>query len=65
MKKETEAWLIEKSMEGKAFWFSHDWTWTDDAYDAIWFVRKKDAESTCSMFGFSDEGAFITDHVFG
>jgi hypothetical protein len=41
------AWLVERQENGRAVWYTSNFHWTTDANEAMWFVRKLDAELFC------------------
>ena len=57
------AWLIEtRTTNGITMWWS-GWGWTTEAYCAIWFCRKIDAETIIASRVFEFE-VFPTEHMF-
>lgn len=61
------AWLIEKACPGGPRWLKLDGrsvVWVADAFEALHFARKRDAESVAQAFPIACAEATITDHGF-
>jgi hypothetical protein len=63
----TYAWLIEKP-GSPPIWFAggdgQSGAWTADAYKAIWFSRKSDAEWAIKALRMDNWGYITTEHGF-
>lgn len=62
------AWLVERRDGGKHQWLSRGMIvpdWTEDAIEALHFVRRQDAEAMlCAEFP-KEWDIHITEHMFG
>jgi hypothetical protein len=55
------AWLVERQTPDGAVWCTANYQWTQNATEAVWFVRKEDAE--LFSWNLSDD-ATATEHCF-
>jgi len=57
-------WLIEKRGLPQVMWLKADGEWTLKAHEALWFVRKDDAEKHRIAAGHDFVRIVVCDHAF-
>jgi hypothetical protein len=56
-------YLIEHIYYGKTYWWNGI-TWTTNGWEAIWYVRKIDAENTLKYLSDIPDNVKVEEHMF-